>query len=109
MYFVYRTLYTFPLKLCYTLTNKIMYFYYNIRQARIRELEKRIKDLTAGMVERRRQPKGSPQQEMEIARREMEMVAVLFLLCDPFILLQYKVCIKNDASPLFLTTYFIKY
>ncbi|XP_059163282.1 leucine-rich repeat-containing protein 27-like isoform X2 [Physella acuta] len=44
------------------------------KQARICELEKRIKDLTAGMVERRRQPKGSPQQEMEIARREMEMV-----------------------------------
>ncbi|CAL1545058.1 unnamed protein product [Lymnaea stagnalis] len=44
------------------------------KQTRIRELEKRIKDHTAGMVERRKQPRGTPQHEMEIAKRELEMV-----------------------------------
>ncbi|RUS77823.1 hypothetical protein EGW08_014416 [Elysia chlorotica] len=43
------------------------------KQARIRELEKRIKEHTAGMVERRKQPKGTPQHEMEIARRELDI------------------------------------
>ncbi|GFO13391.1 leucine-rich repeat-containing protein 27-like isoform x2 [Plakobranchus ocellatus] len=46
-------------------------------QARIRELEKRIKEHTAGMVERRKQPKGTPQHEMEIARRELDIVKKL--------------------------------
>ncbi|KAK3799295.1 hypothetical protein RRG08_048802, partial [Elysia crispata] len=43
------------------------------KQARIRELERRIKEHTAGMVERRKQPKGTPQHEMEIARRELDI------------------------------------
>ena len=50
------------------------------RQARIRDLEKRIKDHTAGMVERRKQPKGTPQAEMEIARRELEIVSLNVVL-----------------------------
>lgn len=44
------------------------------KQTRIRDLERRIKDHTAGMVERRKQPKGSPQAEMELARRELDTV-----------------------------------
>lgn len=44
------------------------------KQTRIRDLERRIKDHTAGMVERRKQPKGTPQAEMEIARRELDIV-----------------------------------
>ncbi|KAK3799294.1 hypothetical protein RRG08_048802, partial [Elysia crispata] len=47
------------------------------KQARIRELERRIKEHTAGMVERRKQPKGTPQHEMEIARRELDIVKKL--------------------------------
>ncbi|XP_012945974.1 leucine-rich repeat-containing protein 27 isoform X2 [Aplysia californica] len=47
------------------------------KQARIRDLEKRIKEHTAGMVERRKQPKGTPQHEMEIARRELEIAEEL--------------------------------
>ncbi|XP_045189206.2 leucine-rich repeat-containing protein 27-like isoform X11 [Mercenaria mercenaria] len=40
---------------------------------RILQLEKRIKAHTTQMHERRKQPKGSPQEEMEAARRELEV------------------------------------
>ncbi|XP_060599495.1 leucine-rich repeat-containing protein 27-like isoform X10 [Ruditapes philippinarum] len=40
---------------------------------RILQLEKRIKAHTSQMHERRKQPKGSPQEEMEAARRELEV------------------------------------
>lgn len=43
------------------------------KQARIRELERRIKQHTSLMHERRKLPKGSPQEEMEAARRELEI------------------------------------
>ncbi|KAL8592142.1 hypothetical protein ACOMHN_033513 [Nucella lapillus] len=43
------------------------------KAAKIRELERRIKDHTAQMVDRRRKPKGSPQEEMEAARKELEI------------------------------------
>ncbi|XP_078310268.1 uncharacterized protein LOC111134419 isoform X5 [Crassostrea virginica] len=47
------------------------------KQARIRELERRIKQHTSLMHERRKLPKGSPQEEMEAARRELEIVKSL--------------------------------
>lgn len=43
------------------------------KQARIRELERRIKQHTSLMHERRKLPKGTPQEEMEAARRELEI------------------------------------
>lgn len=46
-----------------------------IRSAKIRELEKRIKSHTTQMMERRRKPKGTPQEEMEAAKRELEIVS----------------------------------
>ena len=39
-------------------------------------MERRIKVHTAQMHERRRLPKGSPQEEMEAARRELEIVSM---------------------------------
>ncbi|XP_076436909.1 uncharacterized protein LOC143276282 isoform X2 [Babylonia areolata] len=47
------------------------------KQSKIRELERRIKEHTAQMVDRRRKPKGTPQEEMEAARRELEIVKTL--------------------------------
>ncbi|KAL3863250.1 hypothetical protein ACJMK2_005015 [Sinanodonta woodiana] len=47
------------------------------KAARIRELEKRIKQHTTQMHERRKLPKGTPQEEMEAARRELEVVKLL--------------------------------
>ncbi|XP_013063183.2 leucine-rich repeat-containing protein 27-like isoform X1 [Biomphalaria glabrata] len=44
------------------------------KQARIHELEKKIKTHMTDMMERRKQPKGSAQQEMEIAKRELEVI-----------------------------------
>ncbi|XP_046371501.1 leucine-rich repeat-containing protein 27-like isoform X2 [Haliotis rufescens] len=41
------------------------------KAARIQELERRIKDHTSNMVDRRRRPKGTPQEEMEAAKREL--------------------------------------
>lgn len=43
------------------------------KQTRIRELERRIKQHTSLMHERRKLPKGTPQEEMEAARRELEI------------------------------------
>nr|KAG5687525.1 hypothetical protein BaRGS_034581 [Batillaria attramentaria] len=43
------------------------------KASKIRELEKRIKDHTAQMVDRRKKPKGTPQEEMEAARRELDI------------------------------------
>ena len=40
-----------------------------------KELEGRIKEHTREMQERRRKPKGTPQEEMEAARRELEVVS----------------------------------
>ncbi|KAK7465170.1 hypothetical protein BaRGS_00037660 [Batillaria attramentaria] len=47
------------------------------KASKIRELEKRIKDHTAQMVDRRKKPKGTPQEEMEAARRELDIVKTL--------------------------------
>ncbi|XP_046556441.1 leucine-rich repeat-containing protein 27-like [Haliotis rubra] len=47
------------------------------KAARIRELEKRIKDHTSNMVDRRKRPKGTPQEEMEAAKRELAVVKAL--------------------------------
>nr|XP_034327241.1 leucine-rich repeat-containing protein 27 isoform X7 [Crassostrea gigas] len=47
------------------------------KQTRIRELERRIKQHTSLMHERRKLPKGTPQEEMEAARRELEIVKSL--------------------------------
>ncbi|KAK3589709.1 hypothetical protein CHS0354_021028 [Potamilus streckersoni] len=47
------------------------------KAARIKELEKRIKQHTTQMHERRKLPKGTPQEEMEAARRELEVVKLL--------------------------------
>ena len=44
------------------------------RSARDQELELRIKKHTTMMMERRKQPKGTPQEEMEAAKKELEMV-----------------------------------
>lgn len=52
----------------------------NCRQTRIRELERRIKQHTSLMHERRKLPKGTPQEEMEAARRELEIVSTVPLL-----------------------------
>ncbi|XP_052771933.1 leucine-rich repeat-containing protein 27-like isoform X2 [Mya arenaria] len=41
---------------------------------RILQLERRIKQHTSSMHERRRAPKGTPQEEMEAAKRELEVV-----------------------------------
>ncbi|KAL4231471.1 hypothetical protein ACF0H5_009048 [Mactra antiquata] len=46
---------------------------------RILQLEKRIKAHTSQMHERRKQPKGSPQEEMDAARRELEVVCMISL------------------------------
>lgn len=46
------------------------------RAQRILQLEKKIKAHTSQMHERRKQPKGSPQEEMEAARRELEVVRI---------------------------------
>ncbi|XP_033756544.1 leucine-rich repeat-containing protein 27-like isoform X2 [Pecten maximus] len=43
------------------------------KAARIRELERRIKQHTSQMHERRKQPKGTPQEEMEAAKRELDV------------------------------------
>ena len=48
-----------------------------------KELEGRIKEHTREMQERRRKPKGTPQQEMEAARRELEVVSVYFFHSIP--------------------------
>ncbi|XP_025096708.1 leucine-rich repeat-containing protein 27-like isoform X2 [Pomacea canaliculata] len=45
--------------------------------AQIQELEQRIKSHTAQMAERRRKPKGTPQEEMEAARRDLEIAEEL--------------------------------
>ena len=47
---------------------------YSYRAQRILQLEKRIKSHTSQMHERRKQPKGSPQEEMDAAKRELEVV-----------------------------------
>ncbi|XP_033756545.1 leucine-rich repeat-containing protein 27-like isoform X3 [Pecten maximus] len=47
------------------------------KAARIRELERRIKQHTSQMHERRKQPKGTPQEEMEAAKRELDVVKSL--------------------------------
>ena len=44
------------------------------RAERDRELQKKLRDHTAQMQVRRRGPKGTPQEEMEAARRELEIV-----------------------------------
>ena len=46
------------------------------RAQRILELEKRIKAHTQHMHERRKLPKGSPQKEMDAARKELEVVSL---------------------------------
>ncbi|XP_074641989.1 leucine-rich repeat-containing protein 27-like [Tubulanus polymorphus] len=43
------------------------------RATRDRELEKKINLHTHEMIERRKQPKGNPQDEMKVAKRELEM------------------------------------
>ena len=48
-----------------------------------KELEGRIKEHTREMQERRRKPKGTPQEEMEAARRELEVVSVYFFHSIP--------------------------
>ena len=50
------------------------------RVARDRELERKIKAHMLSMQDRRRQPKGTPQEEMEISRRELEIVRIPFSL-----------------------------
>ena len=45
------------------------------RAERDRELEKRIRQHTEKMHERRRKAKGTPQQEMEAAMKELEVVS----------------------------------
>lgn len=45
-----------------------------LRSARDLELERRIKLHTTMMKERRQRPKGTPQEEMEAAKQELEMV-----------------------------------
>ncbi|KAK6186062.1 hypothetical protein SNE40_008169 [Patella caerulea] len=47
------------------------------KTARIKELEKRIKEHSSQMLERRKQPKGSPQEEMEAAKKELAIVKFL--------------------------------
>ncbi len=42
---------------------------------RDRELDDKIKSHTASMHERRKKPKGTPQEEMEAARRELQIVS----------------------------------
>ncbi|XP_064601528.1 leucine-rich repeat-containing protein 27-like isoform X2 [Liolophura sinensis] len=44
------------------------------KATRIRELERRIKAHTLSMVDRRRKPKGTPQEEMILAQKELEVV-----------------------------------
>lgn len=56
---------------------------YHNRSVRIEELERRIKQHTNSMHERRKQPKGTPQQEMEAAKRELEIVS--FLAVNPLL------------------------
>ncbi|ESO83099.1 hypothetical protein LOTGIDRAFT_236873 [Lottia gigantea] len=46
------------------------------KTARIRELEKRIKEHSNNMLERRKQPKGTPQHEMEAAKKELDVVYI---------------------------------
>ncbi|KAK7109701.1 leucine-rich repeat-containing protein 27-like isoform X2 [Littorina saxatilis] len=43
------------------------------KAAKIRELEQRIKDHTSQMADRRRKPRGTPQEEMEAAKRELDV------------------------------------
>ena len=49
------------------------------RAQRILQLEKRIKQHTAHMHERRKMPKGTPQEEMEAARKELEVVNIFII------------------------------
>ena len=53
------------------------------RMQKEKELEGRIKEHTREMQERRRKPKGTPQEEMEAARRELEVVSVYFFHSIP--------------------------
>ena len=48
-----------------------------------KELEGRIKEHTREIQERRRKPKGTPQEEMEAARRELEVVSAYFFHSIP--------------------------
>ena len=50
------------------------------RAERDKELEKRIKKHTEAMQERRRKPKGTPQQEMEAAMKELQVVSKYYLM-----------------------------
>ncbi|XP_050399386.1 leucine-rich repeat-containing protein 27 isoform X1 [Patella vulgata] len=47
------------------------------KTARIKELEKKIKEHSSQMLERRKQPKGSPQEEMEAAKKELAIAEEL--------------------------------
>ncbi|KAK3589708.1 hypothetical protein CHS0354_021028 [Potamilus streckersoni] len=61
------------------------------KAARIKELEKRIKQHTTQMHERRKLPKGTPQEEMEAARRELEVAEALHReLTNKRITLEYR-------------------
>ncbi|XP_041369004.1 leucine-rich repeat-containing protein 27-like isoform X5 [Gigantopelta aegis] len=47
------------------------------KATRVRELEARIKTHTAQMVERRKRPRGNPQQEMEAAQKELAVLELV--------------------------------
>ena len=60
-----------------------MFIFAVFRAQRILQLEKRIKQHTAHMHERRKMPKGTPQEEMEAARKELEVVNIFVI--KPFL------------------------
>ena len=55
-----------------------------LRIARDRELERKVKDYTNQMQERRKNPSGNPQEDMEAAKRELAMVTQAFPFFNPF-------------------------
>ena len=62
-----------------------MFIFAVFRAQRILQLEKRIKQHTAHMHERRKMPKGTPQEEMEAARKELEVVNIFII--QPYLVL----------------------
>ena len=53
----------------------MIFLLFESRMERDRELERRLKEHTMQMQERRRQPKGTPQEEMVAAKKELEIVS----------------------------------
>ena len=65
--------------MCPNTAHMILQFLFSLlsRIQRDRQLMEKIKEHTAKVNERKKQPRGNPREEMEAAKRDLEMVSLL--------------------------------